>query len=813
MDLLESKWIWHPEWKDEPDGSSAGGFVHFRKSVVVRNLPAKTVAIHITADTKYKLYINSKLVAVGPVKGDEHLWFYDQIDIQPFLREGVNNISVRVMRLFHATPYATSFPRTPFGGLYIRTVAEDLDTVLGVQSDGSWETALDLSTLLRTDLKEDDFLHIYEAVNISGGRGLNWMAAKELQFPSSHGLSAPWKLSPRMIPPPRYEEAIFKAIHNLRSSKSQSEWESVLLGPNDSRGKVNILLSAGSHHVELEVETHMTAFLDFKFRRPLSTGSSFRATYSECYEDTPEFVPYVRCKGQRLDTSKQLLGPEDIYHFGGNSSATDLMYHGDANEEVFSPFHFRTFRFISLDIEIPQDSELALQGIDLTKTTYPLEVLADFNTHSQTDDGAKIHELWTTSLRTLQNCMHDCYEDCPFYEQLQYAMDIRSSALFTYSVSGDDRMARQAIVQLHNSYRPSLGLTASRAPAHQYQVIPHFSLFWICMVTDHFEYFNDPGFSRQFLAVCDGVLETFARRIDPELGLIRSVDSPAQWDFVDWTEAWKPMGIPPAAERTRYQSYTNMLYAYTLKRAADLVEGVGRPALAGEYRSRAEATVQTVTKHCFNGNFFTDGLASTANPSQDLSQNGQVWAVLCGAAEGDRARNMLNQCLRDPKFTPASISMSFYTLRALSLAGGGTYNDYFHQFWNPWRAQLAQGVTTWVEDSVTQRSDCHAWGSAPLYEFLAEVAGIKPAEPGWSVVSFSPRVGLFPSLDAKVPFMRGDDTAIAHVSWRTREHGTDISLSIKTGNSQFLDVPVRVCLPDGQVQMMSGREEIVLRTE
>ncbi|KAG4433501.1 hypothetical protein IFR05_011010 [Cadophora sp. M221] len=812
MDSLESKWIWHPEWKDESDGSSAGGFVHFRKSVVIKNIPTKPVLIRITADTKYKLYINSKLALVGPVKGDEHLWFYDETDIQPFLQEGVNNISVRVMRLFYATSYATSFPRTPFGGLFIQSLDEEPDTVLEVQSDGSWETALDLSTRLRTDLKEDDFLHIYEEVNISGSRKLNWMLAKELQFPSSHGLSAPWKLSPRMIPPPRYEEATLKAIHNLRSSKSKSEWESALLGQNGSRGTAEISLRAGSHHVELEVENHMTAFLDFKFRRPLSVGSSFRVTYSECYEDIPELVPYVRCKNQRVDTSKQLLGPEDAYHFSRHSVTTNPMYHGNADEEVFSPFHFRTFRFISLDIEIPRDLELVFKGIDLTKTTYPLEVLADFNTHSPADDDAKTRELWTTSLRTLQNCMHDCYEDCPFYEQLQYAMDIRSSALFTYSVSGDDRMARQAIIQLHNSYRPSLGLTASRAPAHQYQIIPHFSLFWICMVTDHFEYFNDPGFSRQFLAICDGVLETFARRIDPELGLIRSVDSPAQWDFVDWTEAWKPMGIPPAAERTGYQSYTNMLYAYTLKRAADFLEGVGRPTLAGEYRSRAAATVQAITKHCFNGSFFTDGLASVADPSRDLSQNGQVWAVLCGAAEGDCARNMLSQCLCDPRFTPASISMSFYTLRALSLAGERTYNDHFYQFWDPWRKQLAQGVTTWVEDSVTQRSDCHAWGSAPLYEFLVEVAGIKPAEPGWSVVSFSPRVGLFPSLDAKVPFVRGDDTAIAHVSWRARGQRTNISLSIKTGNNKFMDIPVRVCLPDGEVQMMSGREEIVLRT-
>jgi hypothetical protein len=810
-------WIWHPEWKEGADESSAGGFVHFRKSITIETLPKDPVSIHITADTKYKLYINSKLVFIGPVKGDEHLWFYDNVDIQPYLRLGTNYLAVRVLRFYYATPYATSFPRLPCAGLLIRNV--DHSNILGryAESNESWETALDFSTRLRVDVKEDEFLHIYENVNNPACACVNlkWLPAENLHFPKTHGLSAPWKLSPRMIPLPRYQNQRIKAVHNVQSTISKLAWEKFLLGldAGNSEG-INCLPAGTSHHIELEVEHHMTAFLDFRFQRPRHIGSTMRVTYSECYEDEPEMVPYIRIKNQRCDKTKKLIGPEDIYAFGGVACervVVDLKYYESVDEEIFTPFHFRTFRFITLDIEVGQNADLIMKGIDIMTTCYPLEVIADFSPASTQNDSISTRELWTTSIRTLSNCMHDCYEDCPFYEQLQYGMDARSSALFTYCISADDRMARQAIMQLHNSYRPSLGLTASRAPAHQYQIIPHFSLFWVCMIVDHFENFSDLEFVRQFLPTCDGIFQSFSRHIDPSLGLICTSNSSTQWEFVDWVELWKPMGIPPAAGRTGVLSYTNMLYAYTLKRAANLLVATSRAALATEYSSRAEEIVHAIKTHCFDGRFFTDGLAIVSDTDKDLSQHSQVWAVLCGAAEGERAHEVLSQSLLSQKFTQTSLAMSFYTLRALSMAGGDLYDRFFHGFWEPWRMQLSQGLTTWVEDNVSQRSDCHAWGSTPLYEYLVEVAGIRPAEPGWAAIAFKPRIGLFQNLDAKIPFQRNSRSGIAHVKWKSDGCHTKLFLSLRmTPDEHIHQVPVQVILPDGEIKIMDGSKDIVL---
>ncbi|CEL06432.1 hypothetical protein ASPCAL09609 [Aspergillus calidoustus] len=811
-------WIWHPDWTEEPAEASAGALVHFRKSIILSTLHPQPILIRITADTKYKLYINSKLVSIGPVKGDRHLWFYDEVDIRPYLQLGRNNINVRVLRFYYATQHATSFPRLHRPGLFIQhTQAE---TALGagcIQSDRTWEAALDQTTILPTEIKEDEFLHVYERVD---GRcelaTPKWVQVEELQFPNSHGLSAPWKLSPRMIPLSRYQPGYFKSICTVSSALPRSDWERTLLEPGIKKSASSsssvIRLPAGSeHYLELEADTHMTAFPYFCFEWPRDLGSTLRVTYSECYEDTPYQVPYIRRKENRCDTTKSIIGPQDEYIFGGvaaKSTKSSLPYHeSQADEEVFAPFHFRTFRFLAVHIKVSDTADLILKRIDLVKTNYPLQVHADIKL-SVADNVYR--DMWTTSVRTLTNCMHDCFEDCPFYEQLQYAMDARSSALFTYCISGDARLARQAIHQPHNSYDPRLGLTASRAPAHQQQIIPHFSLFWICMVADHFQRFNQIDFVRQFVPVCDGILESFSRRVDPSLGLVRSVQSPDQWDFVDWAEPWKPMGIPPAVERTGFQSYTSMLYAYTLAAICPLLVAMSRPGMAEEYQIRANAIKGALIASCFDGRFFTDGLAANSDPASDYSQHAQVWAVLCGAATGDVALDIMSECTAPSsrrKFTQTSTAMSFYTLRALAEVGGGLYEERFHEFWAPWKAQLAQNLTTWVEDSVSNRSDCHAWGSSPLYEFMVEVAGVRTVGSGANKsIAFRPRIALFNEFRAKVPILRDDFLGIAHVHWKPEGDAVQLSLSLEftEGGS------IAVSLPDGHIVRMERLEEVRL---
>ncbi|KAK3307730.1 Six-hairpin glycosidase-like protein [Chaetomium strumarium] len=820
---FDDTWIWHPSFTEER-ADTAGLLVHFRRDLVLDGEPPESVKLHLTADTRYKLFVNSRLVTFGPVKGDLSRWFYDEVDIGPFLVPGTNRIRVLVLRFFNSTYYAATFPRGPVGGLRIVAADKQNEDTSGsslaheLRGGSAWETAIDPFTILPINEPEDDFLHTYERVTRPAGQELEWVAARSHRFQKSTGVVPPWHLSPRLIPRMALKTAHFTSLHNVQSRLPLADWEAVLVhggGGAEDRSETSprggLVLPAGSsHRIDIEAPHHMTAFLRFRFGRSSTAGSKLSVRYAESYEDTPVLVPYLRRKGHRCDYSKSLFGPVDQYELQGAAPPEQLLGHyaDEENREVFAPFHFRSFRFLQLTIDVGP-SDLVFEGVDVQEANYPLDVVA--SAQAAGPDAAGMDKLWSTSVRTLVNCMHDTYEDCPFYEQLQYAMDTRSTILFTYYVSGDDRLARQAMLQLRDSFQPGLGLTSSRAPAHKPQVIPHFSLFWVAMLADHWAFFGDAAFLAPFGPVVDAVLGYFDARVDrAATGLVVSDNRDGVWNFVDWTEQWRPYGIPPAAVRTSVCTYTNHLYAYALKRAAELARVAGRPHLAEEYVERAAGVVRGLRAHCFDRTFFTDSLAAGADAAGDYSVHNQVWAVLSGAAApGPAARDMLRHCLSgetNGRFVQASVSMAFYTLRALSAVGGGLYDELFHGFWAPWRAQLDNGVTTWEEDAVSQRSDCHAWGSAPLYELTAEVAGVRPAGPGWAAVCVEPRLALFPEFKAAVPMkaVDGSPTGMVHVSWRGVSPGVQsVALRVELADPA-VTVPVHVKLPGQPVHVLDS---------
>ena len=69
------KWIWLPEWTAEDKEKPI--LALFLKKADLKTEPEKAF-IKISADTRYKLYINGQLVEIGPSRGDCQIWYYDE---------------------------------------------------------------------------------------------------------------------------------------------------------------------------------------------------------------------------------------------------------------------------------------------------------------------------------------------------------------------------------------------------------------------------------------------------------------------------------------------------------------------------------------------------------------------------------------------------------------------------------------------------------------------------------------------------------------------------------------------------------------
>lgn len=522
----------------------------------------------------------------------------------------------------------------------------------------------------------------------------------------------PWRLFPRSIPLLPEITTRFDGVMRCSEPNLTEAWRQLLSGDAALDIPPN-----STHWVEIEASQLTTGFLDLSMTSNETGGTTpaprVDILCSECYEGSID--PFTRrTKGDRTDFKNGVLyGMTDTYTINTGSNH-------------YSPFWFRTFRYIRLTFTTAGSSRpVSVNSFTYRSTHYPLEV----RTEIQTSD-TLTRKLWDISVHTLRNCMHETYEDCPFYEQNQFAMDTRSMILFTYLLSRDDRLARKAMQEFYATHRED-GLIETHTPCPGRNTnIPTFSLFWVLMVWDHMVHFGDEALVRSYIGAVDGVLNYFHQRINPETGLVGRFDEDT-WAFVDWADGWATpskgfwgIAVPPAYYKTGSATYHTLVYAYVLSKASELCRFLGRNDTSQEYAGRRDKLIEAVKTHCLDEKtgFILDGPASHG----EVSQHCQIFAVLAGCVSGEEAKALLRRSIlqrEEHGLVKASFALGFYVFRAVSLAG--VYEECWATLIQPWEKMIADNLTTWAESESMMRSDCHGWSATPIWEIGTEVLGVK----------------------------------------------------------------------------------------
>lgn len=739
---------WPAFWVAAPGApKNEYGVYLFRKRLELATRPEHFV-VHVTADSRYRLYVNGHSVSFGPQRGDPLVWRYESVDLAPWLREGTNVLAAQVWSGGENAAFAIMSLRTGFL-LQGDTVAER-----AVDTNESWKVFHDEAyrPLPHDRARLKTFIVVGAGDRVDGRlhpwgwetaefNDQAWPSVRVLGrgIPLGWGTDVGWWLKPRSIP--LMEETPLRLARVRRFSGIQPSADFVA-------GKSTLTLPAHTRaSVLFDQDYETNAFPQLT----LSGGLGGKVTLSYAEALTDEHGQ----KGNRDEIEqRELVGISDEFRPDGGA------------HRRFAPMDFRTYRYLQLDLETG-DEPLVVEDLHGVFTGYPFEERGSFSS-----DDPTLARVWTVGWRTARLCAFETYVDCPYYEQLQYIGDTRIQSLISLYVSGDDRLMRNAI-ELFDRSRLSEGLTQSRYPSASPQVINTFSLFWIDMIHDYWRHRTDDDFIRARLAGMETVLGWFDRQMDVKTGLLGPLP---YWTFVDWTKEWPwnealGYGGTPAGAHEGGSATVSLQLAATLQRAAALSRAFGREDLAVRYEQRAAGLRQAVKLLCWDEKrrLFAD------TPEKKIfSQHANIMAVLSGAIEGEAARELIERVAHDAALIQCSTYFRFYLLRAMKQTGLG---DEYLAMLGPWRDMLAKGLTTFAEQPDPTRSDCHAWSASPVYELLATVCGIEPGSPGFATVRIEPQLGALHHAEGKVMHPKGE-VSVALVREKT---GLRATVSLPAG--------------------------------
>jgi alpha-L-rhamnosidase len=726
-DLLKE--IWSAEWITCPDAPQRDQSVlHFRKVIEFAQRPEHFL-VHVSADNQFLFEVNQQRVGFGPSRGDLAHWRFETYDLAPFLRPGKNVLAATVWNFGVLSPLAQISDRTAFL-LHGEGEPERL-----ADSNETWEVEQEpgVRALPAEDAVRGQYYVAEPAERIDGtvfdwnwnqadfGPSGQWKKAGTIGHATPLGAVLQennWQLVPDRLPP--MQLILSPAGHVVRSTGVPGDSgfpDSAITVPGHT--KATVLLD-NAHLTTAYPELTLTE----------GRGATVRLTYAEALIDDKGV------KGNRNEIAgKHIRGIFDEFVADGSSHRT------------FIPLAWKTWRYLQLDIETA-DQPLTIEKLQTWFTAYPFEERGKF-----TSDDDSLQPIWDISWRTARLDAHDTYMDTPYYERMQYIGDTRIQALLSYTVGGDDRLARQAI-QAYNDSRIANGLTFSRYPTSMRQIIPTFSLLWIGMVHDFWMYRSDPDFVRAQLPGTRSVLDWFLQRQRPD-GLLIKVP---WWPFVDWGADFD-FGMPQQDSDGGSSSIT-LQFVEALRYAAEMESAFGERPRAELYRSTADRAAQAVYKLCWNSQY---GLLADTPAQTHYSQHANILGVWLDAIPREQHRDVLTKILSVsdaaylastpvPSLTQATYYFRFYLARALDHAGmGGQYL----QLLGPWRKMVSLGLTTWAEAPEPTRSDSHAWSAHPNYDFLTIVAGIRPAAPAFARVLVAPHLGALQHVSATVPHPRG----------------------------------------------------------
>lgn len=743
----QATWVW-----DDGPARPLNAYLYLRKSFVLPRRPSGPATIRVSADTRYRLYVNGRTSASynGPARGDHLHHCIDTHEVEGLV-EGENVLSALVYFVGVGTCHSM-LGRAGFL-LEARIPAGDETIVVGTDETWRLHPAPYLGGFERMSIQLP-FPEVFDAAKepvgwrLPGFDDSAWGCATVVARPGEE----PWpRLEDRDIPALRRRESPRPRLASVLALKRVSkpcatpaeEMEaatSLETWPGDGP----VRLRGRALHVEPCPEPGVSIVIDYGREVSGYFGLAFRGTGAARVD-----VGY----SERLEAD----GVVNPNHFGGcDVHYADRVLWAAGGADAWQTLNPRAFRYVRLDVHDCTEPLTILP--QFVAAGYPVRTVGTF----QCSDPL-LERIWEVGRYTAELCMDDAYMDCPWRERGQWLADARIEALVSAYAFGDTLLTRRAWRQYAQSQRV-LDAWGGEGPAPEHHaaawvkcvypaappfdsVLPTFNCIWLTGLWEYFLLTGDRSLLDEVWQAVQSLVLLLKDHESPN-GLLHNLPG---WLIVDWAN------VDLRGEATAVNAY----YHAGLQAAARIARALGRPELGSQWEMRAADVRDALNDLLWDRErgVYIDALVDGAR-SEVVSEQANILCVLYGVADREQRQRILDRFVRrDPAPEPQWVRIqtpyfAFYLLRALY--GLGMHQEALDYTRKHWGDMLARGATTFWEQYEPQWSLCHAWSSAPTYDLPAEVAGIRPLQPGYEEFSVDVRPADLTWFRAVVPSPRGE---------------------------------------------------------
>ena len=457
----------------------------------------KDCYLYLSSYTQYAVYINGRFVDCGQYCGYEDYQVYDVIDVSKFVHKGENTLYIWHYVL--GEDFSTCSKQLP-------------GVIFSVYSD---EKCVLNSSCKCYSAEDKRVLGLKEKITFQ--LGYTWDFDSTVQI----GEFKPSVLAGK-------NKCLF-----LRPIKK-------LITDNHVKGK---LIRQGTfkddHHELTKSERMQTAVLNEFDSACFSSNEAGEVTWNmkgdcdgayllyDCDESAGlisfSFELPCECEiligfGEHLDDGRVRTA------VGGRNFCFRYIAHTGKNE-FFYPLLRVGLRYLSFYIYSISGT---VNYAGLLKQTYPL-------TRKKPVFSNELHRrIYDVGCNTLELCMHEHYEDCPWREQSLYTMDSRVQILCGYYAFQEYEFPAASLRLMARSLRTD-GLLELCSPGKVPVDIPSFTAVYVREVLEYTQYSGDVSLAQEVFRVLEKIVEGFAARLSTN-GLLYRYEGDEYWNFYEWRE-------------------------------------------------------------------------------------------------------------------------------------------------------------------------------------------------------------------------------------------------------------------------------------